>query len=76
MILAALDIGPETAQQFAGMPGQCPHRILGRPMGVSIRRPFAAGTIAVAKSVAAVKFGLTRSKRSRLAGCAWSRRRI
>jgi len=57
--LAALDIGPETAQAVHRRPGPCPHRVLGRPMGVFDSAPFAAGTIAVARAVAAVKLGLT-----------------
>jgi phosphoglycerate kinase len=57
--LAALDIGPETAQQFAECLASARTVFWDGPMGVFDSAPFAAGTIAVAKSVAAVKFGLT-----------------
>jgi phosphoglycerate kinase len=56
---AALDIGPETLQQFAENLVHARTVFWDGPMGVFESAPFAAGTIAVAKAVAAVKFGLT-----------------
>jgi phosphoglycerate kinase len=57
--LAALDIGPETTQQFAEGLAHARTVFWDGPMGLFDSAPFAAGTIAVAKAVAAVKFGLT-----------------
>jgi phosphoglycerate kinase len=57
--LAALDIGPETAQRFAESLAHARTVFWDGPMGVFESAPFAAGTIAVANAVAAVKFGLT-----------------
>jgi phosphoglycerate kinase len=57
--LAALDIGPETARHFAENLARARTVFWDGPMGVFDSRPFAAGTIAVARAVAAVKFGLT-----------------
>jgi phosphoglycerate kinase len=57
--LAALDIGPETAQRFAEALTHARTVFWDGAMGVFDSAPFAAGTIAVAKAVAAVKFGLT-----------------
>ena len=74
--LAALDIGPETAQQFAEGLAHARTVFWDGPMGVFDSAPFAAGTIAVAKAVAAVKVRPDRGRRSRLAGCAWPRRRV
>jgi phosphoglycerate kinase len=57
--LAALDIGPETAQRFAEGLARARTVFWEGAMGAFDSAPFAAGTIAVAKAVAAVKFGLT-----------------
>jgi len=57
--LAALDIGPQTAQRFTEGLSHARTVFWDGPMGVYDSAPFAAGTIAVAKAVAAVKFGLT-----------------
>jgi phosphoglycerate kinase len=57
--LAALDIGPDTAQQFAEGLSHARTVFWDGPMGGFDSAAFAAGTIAVAKAVAAVKFGLT-----------------
>ena len=57
--LAALDIGPETAQQFSESLAHARTVFWDGPMGMFDSAPFSAGTIAVAKAVAAVKFGLT-----------------
>jgi len=57
--LEALDIGPETAQQFAETLAHARTAFWDGPMGWFASAPFALGTIAVARAVAAVKFGLT-----------------
>ncbi|HJX52374.1 MAG TPA: phosphoglycerate kinase [Polyangia bacterium] len=57
--LEALDIGPETTQRFAEGLAHARTVFWDGPMGGFNSAPFAAGTIAVAKAVAAVKFGLT-----------------
>jgi phosphoglycerate kinase len=57
--LAALDIGPETARHFAENLARARTVFWDGPMGVFDSAPFATGTIAVARAVAAVKFGLT-----------------
>jgi phosphoglycerate kinase len=57
--LTALDIGPATTQRFAENLAKARTVFWDGPMGAFDSAPFAAGTIAVAKAVAAVKFGLT-----------------
>jgi phosphoglycerate kinase len=57
--LAALDIGPETVQRFTEGLAHARTVFWDGPMGVFDSAPFSAGTIAVAKAVAAVKFGMT-----------------
>jgi len=56
--LAALDIGPETARGFADRVARAKTVFWNGPMGVFEKKPFAQGTLAVAKAVAASK-GLT-----------------
>jgi phosphoglycerate kinase len=51
--LAALDIGPETARGFADAISRARTILWNGPMGVFESAPFAAGTFAVAKAVAA-----------------------
>jgi phosphoglycerate kinase len=53
--LAALDIGPETARGFGDTISRAKTIFWNGPMGVFESAPFAAGTIAVAKAVAAAK---------------------
>ena len=50
-----LDIGPETAAAYAKVIGSARTVVWNGPMGVFEMAPFAAGTIAVANAVAAVK---------------------
>jgi len=57
--LAALDIGPETTKRFAEGLAHARTVFWDGPVGAFDSAPFAAGTIALAKAVAAVKFGLT-----------------
>jgi phosphoglycerate kinase len=57
--LAALDIGPETARQLAENLARARTVFWDGAMGVFDSAPFATGTLAVARAVAAVKFGLT-----------------
>lgn len=47
-----LDIGPETAKQYAGIVGQAKTVVWNGPMGVFEMPPFDAGTKAVAKAIA------------------------
>jgi phosphoglycerate kinase len=47
-----LDIGPETAKAFAAILGSARTIIWNGPMGVFEKKPFDAGTVAVAKAVA------------------------
>ena len=54
----ALDIGPEAAAGFADRIARARTVFWNGPMGVFEKKPFAAGTLAVAKAVAACK-GLT-----------------
>ena len=54
----ALDIGPETARGFADRVTRARTVFWNGPMGVFEKRPFAAGTLAVANAIAACK-GLT-----------------
>jgi phosphoglycerate kinase len=56
--LMALDIGPETAAGFADRIARAKTVFWNGPMGVFEKKPFAQGTIAVARAVAACK-GLT-----------------
>ncbi len=51
--LAALDIGPETARGFADAIARAKTIFWNGPMGVFESQPFAAGTMAVARAVAA-----------------------
>ena len=51
--LAALDIGPETARGFADAISRAKTIFWNGPMGVFESEPFAAGTLAVARAVAA-----------------------
>ena len=51
--LAALDIGPETARGFGDAISRAKTVLWNGPMGVFESDPFAGGTIAVAKAVAA-----------------------
>jgi phosphoglycerate kinase len=51
--LAALDIGPETARGFADAIARAKTIFWNGPMGVFESEPFAAGTLAVARAVAA-----------------------
>ncbi len=53
--LAALDIGPETARGFADAISRAKTIFWNGPMGVFESEPFAGGTLAVAKAVAATK---------------------
>jgi len=50
-----LDIGPETARLYAGLLADAKTVVWNGPMGVFEVAPFAAGTLAVANAVAAVK---------------------
>jgi phosphoglycerate kinase len=54
----ALDIGPETAAGFANKVGRARTVFWNGPMGVFEKKPFAAGTVAVAKAMATCR-GLT-----------------
>jgi phosphoglycerate kinase len=54
----ALDIGPETARGFAGRIGKAKTVFWNGPMGVFEKKPFAAGTVEVAKAIAGCR-GLT-----------------
>ncbi|HWE29443.1 MAG TPA: phosphoglycerate kinase, partial [Polyangia bacterium] len=56
--LMALDIGPKAAATFADRIGRARTVFWNGPMGVFEKKPFAAGTLAVAKAVAACR-GLT-----------------
>jgi phosphoglycerate kinase len=56
--LMALDIGPETASGFANKVSKARTVFWNGPMGVFEKKPFAAGTVAVAKAVASCH-GLT-----------------
>jgi phosphoglycerate kinase len=47
-----LDIGPETARRFAEEAGRARIVLWNGPMGVFEMKPFAAGTLAVAKALA------------------------
>jgi phosphoglycerate kinase len=57
--LAALDIGPETARGFADAIARAKTIFWNGPMGVFESEPFAAGTMAVAKAVAAAPDALS-----------------
>ncbi|HVV15918.1 MAG TPA: phosphoglycerate kinase [Polyangia bacterium] len=57
--LAALDIGPETARGFADAIARAKTIFWNGPMGVFESEPFAAGTLAVAKAVAAAAGALS-----------------
>lgn len=57
--LAALDIGPETARGFADAISRARTILWNGPMGVFESAPFAAGTMAVAKAVAAAPGALS-----------------
>lgn len=50
-----LDIGPESARLYAGLLADAKTVVWNGPMGVFEVAPFAAGTLAVAKAMAAVK---------------------
>jgi phosphoglycerate kinase len=56
---AALDIGPESVAELAGVLARAQTVFWYGPMGVFEAQPFAAGTIAVAKAVAQVMGGTT-----------------
>jgi phosphoglycerate kinase len=56
--LMALDIGPETASGFADKIARAKTVFWNGPMGVFEKKPFAGGTVAVAKAVASCR-GLT-----------------
>jgi phosphoglycerate kinase len=56
--LMALDIGPETASGFANKIGRARTVFWNGPMGVFEKKPFAGGTVAVARAVASCR-GLT-----------------
>jgi phosphoglycerate kinase len=56
--LMALDIGPRAAAAFADRIGRARTVFWNGPMGVFEKKPFAAGTLAVAKAVASCR-GLT-----------------
>jgi phosphoglycerate kinase len=56
--MMALDIGPQAAAGFADRIARARTVFWNGPMGVFEKKPFAAGTLAVAKAVAACK-GLT-----------------
>jgi phosphoglycerate kinase len=51
--LAALDIGPETARGFADAVARAKTILWNGPMGVFESAPFAAGTFAIARAIAA-----------------------
>jgi phosphoglycerate kinase len=55
----ALDIGPKTAQTYAAEIGKAGTLFWNGPMGVFEKQPFAAGTLAVAKAVAANRGALS-----------------
>ncbi len=57
--LAALDIGPETARGFGDAIARAKTIFWNGPMGVFESDPFAGGTLAVAKAVAAAKGALS-----------------
>ena len=57
--LAALDIGPETARGFADAISRARTILWNGPMGVFESAPFAAGTMAVAKAIAAAPGALS-----------------
>ncbi len=57
--LAALDIGPETARGFADTIARAKTIFWNGPMGVFESAPFAAGTLAIAKAVAAAAGALS-----------------
>jgi len=57
--LAALDIGPETARGFADTIARAKTIFWNGPMGVFESAPFAGGTMAVAKAVAAAPGALS-----------------
>jgi phosphoglycerate kinase len=57
--LAALDIGPETARGFADAIARAKTIFWNGPMGVFESQPFAGGTMAVAKAVAAAPGALS-----------------
>ena len=57
--LAALDIGPETARGFADAIARAKTIFWNGPMGVFESTPFAGGTMAVAKAVAAAPGALS-----------------
>lgn len=57
--LAALDIGPETAKAYAEALSRARSVLWNGPMGVFESEPFAAGTLAIAKALAAAKDALT-----------------
>jgi phosphoglycerate kinase len=57
--LAALDIGPETARGFADTIARAKTIFWNGPMGVFESSPFAGGTMAVAKAVAAAPGALS-----------------
>jgi phosphoglycerate kinase len=55
----ALDIGPKTAQTYAAEIGKSRTLFWNGPMGVFEKKPFAAGTLAVAKAFAANRQALS-----------------